>query len=83
VVSTPDYLRNLTVILRTESKRNVANYMLWRAAQVSLGFLNKAARDITEEYSRNITGKKEETPRWKQCVGSAAGSFSAAGWHPC
>ena len=27
---------------------------------------------------KNVTGKTETPPRWKKCVGSAAGSFSAA-----
>ena len=41
VVSTPGYLRNFTTILASEPKRNIANYMLWRAARASIGFLNK------------------------------------------
>ena len=41
VVSTPGYLRNFTSILASEPKRNIANYMLWRAARASIGFLNK------------------------------------------
>ena len=78
VVSTPGYLKNLTAILSTEPKRNVANYLLWRAARASIGFLNKEARLISEEFAKNVTGKTASTPRWKKCVGSAAGSFSAA-----
>ena len=78
MVNTPGYLRNLSVILSEEPKRNVANYMLWRAARASVGFLNKEARTIIEEYAKNITGKTATTPRWKSCVSSAAGSFSAA-----
>ena len=78
VVNTPGYLRNLTEILNTEPKRNIANYMLWRATRASIGFMNKAARDVIEEYARNITGKTETTPRWKSCVSSATDSFSAA-----
>ena len=38
----------------------------------------KAAREIVEEYARNITGKTANRPRWKQCVGSASDSFTAA-----
>ena len=68
----------MSVILSEEPKRNVANYMLWRAARASVGFLNKEARTIIEEYAKNITGKTATTPRWKSCVSSAAGSFSAA-----
>ena len=41
VVSTPGYLKNFTTILASEPKRNIANYMLWRAARASIGFLNK------------------------------------------
>ena len=52
--------------------------MLWRATRASIGFMNKAARDVIEEYARNITGKTETTPRWKSCVSSATDSFSAA-----
>lgn len=43
-----------------------------------MGFLNEEARDISLEFAKNITGKKADTPRWKKCVGVAAGSFSAA-----
>ena len=63
VVNTPGYLKNLTEILSTEPKRNIANYMLWRATRASIGFMNKAARDVIEEYAKNITGKTETTPR--------------------
>ena len=52
--------------------------MLWRATRASIGFMNKAARNIIEEYAKNITGKTETTPRWKSCVSSATDSFSAA-----
>lgn len=47
-------------------------------SRASIGFLNKEAREIGEEFARNVTGKTATTPRWKKCVGSAAGSFSAA-----
>ena len=78
VVSAPGYLKNLTEILAKEPKRNVANYMLWRATRATLGFLNKQTREISEEFAKNITGKTATLPRWKKCVGSATGSFSAA-----
>ncbi len=78
MVSTPGYFKNLTEILSGEPKRNVANYMMWRAARASVGFLSKDIRAIGEEFVKNVTGKTETPPRWKKCVGSAAGSFSAA-----
>merc|ERR1719471_1638983 len=52
--------------------------MMWRAARASVGFLNEEIRSIGEEFVKNVTGKTETPPRWKKCMGSAAGSFSAA-----
>ena len=54
VVSTPGYLRNFTSILASEPKRNIANYMLWRAARASIGFLNKVyklSKELREQFS--------------------------------
>jgi len=78
IVTVPTFFQNLTKVLATEPKKNIANYMMWRAARASIGFLNKESRAIIEEYARNITGKTADTPRWKQCVASATGSFTAA-----
>ena len=42
--------------------------MLWRATRASIGFMNKAARDVIEEYAKNITGKTETTPRYSSQI---------------
>ena len=77
IVDEPGYLRNLTQLLPKKSKRTIANYMFWRVARASLGYFNEAARKIGLEYSKNVTGTKEETPRWRICTGTASGSFSS------
>ena len=73
-----EYLKNLTNILAHEPKRNIANYMLWKVALSTISYMDKSARDLIEAYSRKVSGKTEDTPRWKTCVSTAAGSFSAA-----
>ena len=40
VVNTPGYLQNISLILANEPKRNVANYMLWRATRASIGIIS-------------------------------------------
>ena len=45
--------------------------------RASLGYFNEAARKIQLEYHKNVTGTKEETPRWRICTGTASGSFSS------
>jgi len=78
IVYGPEYLTNLTKILAEEPKRNIANYMLWKVALSTLGYMDKSSRDLVEQYSRDASGKTDDTPRWKTCVSTAAGSFSAA-----
>lgn len=41
---------------------------MWRAVKSSLNYLNKDARDLLEEYERNMTGKTANKSRWKTCV---------------
>jgi len=77
ILDEPGYLVNLTKLLPKTEKRTIANYMFWRAARASLGYFTEAARKIQLEYSKNITGKKSSTPRWRECTGSASGSFAS------
>eukprot|EP00093_Oithona_nana_P004800 04800.XXX_207388_208497_1 [CDS] Oithona nana genome sequencing. len=74
--------------LEEENVRHYFNYMQKvavllgadpaRAATELKASLDFEIKSVIEEYAKNITGKTETTPRWKSCVGSAAGSFSAA-----
>ncbi len=52
IVATPDFFRNLTVLLAGTEKRDLANYLMWRATRSSLGHLSKEAREVEEEYAR-------------------------------
>jgi len=77
ILDEPGYLRNLTILLPKTSNKTIANYMFWRAARASLGYFTEAARKIQLEYSKNITGTKSQTDRWRQCTGAASGSFAS------
>ena len=97
ILDEPGFLKNLTEILKRTPKRTIANYMFFRAASSSLGFFTEAARKVQEDYSQELTGttskvgksqnitqistKTFQTPRWKQCVGTASGIFSSVVGH--
>lgn len=49
--------------------RVISNYMMWRAARASLGYFTEDARKIQLDFAKNVTGKKSDTDRWKQCTG--------------
>ena len=58
IVTEPGYLRNLTTILKKAKKRTIANYMFFRAASSSIGYMSEAARKVREEYSKEVSGTK-------------------------
>ena len=78
IVDVPDYIRKFSTFIQTQPARVQANYMLWRAAAASMKYLTDEARKISLKFSQKLTGKSEETPRWKTCVGAAKGSLANA-----
>jgi predicted metalloendopeptidase len=51
---------------------------MWRAAAASMAYMNEAADKISLKFSKKLTGKSEEPPRWRKCVGAASGSLANA-----
>ena len=49
--------------------------MMWRTARASLGYFTESAQRIQLEFSKNITGTKSKTERWKACTGPISLSF--------
>ena len=66
---------------------------MWRAAAASMAYMNEvgsltrsqfyphpqAADKISLKFSKKLTGKSEEPPRWRKCVGAASGLKLFAG----
>ena len=78
IVTEPEFFKKLNQLLANEPKRNLANYLVWRAVKSSLNYLNKDARELLEEYERNMTGKTANKLRWKTCVGLVDEGLRAA-----
>eukprot|EP00095_Tigriopus_kingsejongensis_P004532 maker-scaffold532_size145644-snap-gene-0.44 protein:Tk04532 transcript:maker-scaffold532_size145644-snap-gene-0.44-mRNA-1 annotation:"membrane metallo-endopeptidase-like 1-like" len=78
IVDVPSYLERFSTFIQTVPARVQSNYMLWRVAAASMKYLNEEARKISLKFSEKLTGKSEETPRWRTCVGAAKGSLANA-----
>eukprot|EP00096_Caligus_rogercresseyi_P012738 TRINITY_DN5436_c0_g1_i1.p2 TRINITY_DN5436_c0_g1~~TRINITY_DN5436_c0_g1_i1.p2 ORF type:complete len:590 (-),score=128.56 TRINITY_DN5436_c0_g1_i1:3851-5620(-) len=78
IVNVPSYIKNLSILVKATPKRVQANYMLWRVVSASIKYLNEDAKKISLEFSKKLTGKTEETPRWRTCVDGAKRSLSNA-----
>ncbi|TRY73034.1 hypothetical protein TCAL_01898 [Tigriopus californicus] len=78
IVDVPEYLVKFSSFIQKVPARVQSNYMLWRVAAASMKYLNEEARKISLRFSEKLTGKSEETPRWRTCVGAAKGSLANA-----
>ncbi|KAB7497836.1 Membrane metallo-endopeptidase-like 1 [Armadillidium nasatum] len=77
-VSDPNYFRNLKKLLDKTPKRVVANYLLWRVTAAAASYLSEDIRKLQLEYSKKLTGKSVNPPRWKECMGIVSSKLSYA-----
>jgi len=78
IVDVPKYISDFSKLIANTPARTQANYLMWRAAASSMGFLTQAADKIALKFSKKLTGKSEEPPRWRKCVTAASGSLANA-----
>ena len=72
-VAVPKYITDFRAYIATVSPRAQANYIVWRNIKFAMGYLNEEALQIKLAYSKVLTGKAQESPRWEKCVKSTAG----------
>ncbi|XP_040574082.1 neprilysin-2 isoform X2 [Lepeophtheirus salmonis] len=78
IVNVPSYIKNFSLLINNTSDRVKANYLLWRVVSASIKYLNDDAKKISLQFSKKLTGKTEETPRWRTCVDGAKRSLTNA-----
>lgn len=78
IVDAPSYIKEFSSLISRTPIRLQANYLMWRTAASSMGYLTEAADKIALKFSKKLTGKSEEPPRWRKCVSAASGSLSNA-----
>jgi len=72
-VAVPKYIKDFRAYIATVSPRAQANYIIWRNIKFAMSYLNEEALEIQLAYSKVLTGKAQEAPRWEKCVKSTAG----------
>ncbi|XP_078374601.1 endothelin-converting enzyme homolog isoform X1 [Oculina patagonica] len=70
-----DYVKNMSVIFNTTSKRVIANYMMWHVVLRFSPHLSFKFREVFKEYRKSVSGTTAEDPRWQDCLGVVDGSF--------
>merc|ERR1712106_277567 len=72
-VAVPKYITDFREYIESASPRAQANYIIWRNVKFAMSYLNEEARQIKLAYSKVLTGKAQESPRWEKCVKSTSG----------
>ena len=72
-VAVPAFITKVRDHLATVPPRVIANYILWRNVKSTVSYLNNAALEHALQYSKVLTGKSKQVPRWERCVKSVAG----------
>ena len=72
-VAVPAFIPAVRALLATVPARVQANYILWRNVKSTVSYLNSEALEHALQYSKVLTGKSKQVPRWERCVKSVAG----------
>lgn len=68
IIEDPFFFGNLTNLISDTNPKTIANYMAWRVVKSQMNNLNKAARDLKEEFDKAVKGTKRLPPTWKKCA---------------
>ncbi|PAV86979.1 hypothetical protein WR25_24216 [Diploscapter pachys] len=78
IISELNFLSNMTTLLSSTSPRIITNYVLSRFASSWMTELGTKYEDLQQEFAFAMYGRKKKQPRWKTCVGIAAGELDHA-----
>lgn len=72
-VAVPKYLRKFKDFIDTVPARTIANLIMWRNVKYAISYLGAEALNIQLKFSKALTGKAKQSPRWERCVKATAG----------
>lgn len=78
-IGQPDFFRAFNGMLDRVSIEEWKTYLSWMAIDGAAPLLSKSFRDANFDfYGRYLQGRKEQQPRWRQCVQATDGNIGEA-----
>lgn len=78
-IAQPKAITEAIAVINEESLENLKYYIKWHIIDAAADYLNDdLATQNFEFYGKIISGKQEQTPRWKRAVSSVDGSLGMA-----
>ncbi|KAK4887649.1 hypothetical protein RN001_003920 [Aquatica leii] len=75
LIPSPSYIKNLEALLESTSKRTQINYIVWKAIESLVPYLNEDLRDLQLKFKSVLYGISEYKPRWEECIDEVYNSF--------
>ncbi|XP_043251841.1 neprilysin-4-like isoform X2 [Colletes gigas] len=72
------YLQQLPDLLAATSPATIARYVWWSIYSTVAPLTLQRFRDLGFQFSQNVLGLKEKTPRWEACTVNANANFGMA-----
>ena len=79
IVQDPDYMKKIAPVLKETEPKTIANFLGWRIYMSMVSKLNKAARDLSQEYIKALYGSAKASPDWKRCLGAIGFNSESGG----
>jgi len=67
--TSPVYLYKVTAKMKSTPKRILSKYIVWQMLRDKISFLSKPFRRARAAFNRQMTGVKDNNPRWQTCTG--------------
>lgn len=78
-IGQPDFFKAVNGMLENTSIEEWKTYLKWMAIDAAAPLLSKDFRDANFDfYGRYLQGRKEQQPRWRQCVQATDGAIGEA-----
>jgi putative endopeptidase len=78
IVSTINTLKQGENLMNSLSDREIKDYYIWKYINQAAGALSDDFTDATFEFSKVMSGVKEQRPRWKRALGAVEGHMGEA-----
>jgi endothelin-converting enzyme/putative endopeptidase len=79
IVLSPDFFKNLELMLKAHSLEEWKTYLRWQVLHGSASGLSEAfVKENFDFYGRTLVGAQELQPRWRRCVQSVDGNLREA-----
>jgi endothelin-converting enzyme len=68
LITSPEYLKDVSSIVSSSDRSTLNNYLMWRLAHNYLPYLSREFWEVLDIHKRDMLGAKESVDRWEMCI---------------